>query len=322
MSKNIDPIVIYNFNLFSNGILTAIGLVGNTLVIYILLQPEFIKISMFRYLIAATIFDTWNLLLCWPSIFPDAFFVNQLSLSCKLYLYLFYIPFSASPWTFSLSSIDRYLSVKYPANKTKNKFKYQLLAIILVTISISLVYIPFYIYHDIDTVNGTGCVPTSFLIEFYLDLLDTVVSTVIPFTIMIVSTCLISYQLVTQKAKLQQNKKKFEKEMQLIKTLCIMDIYFLICNLPYCVLTVVDDLMGINYFGTFAFYVLNALTYVFSSCDFFVYLIFNKLFRKHFFSMISCCRKKEVTNQSANTTSTSNYEYKRNKVAKTTSTNL
>lgn len=54
MSEIIDPLLVYNFNVISNGILTVVGLIGNFLVVYILLKPEFIKISIFRYLIAAT----------------------------------------------------------------------------------------------------------------------------------------------------------------------------------------------------------------------------------------------------------------------------
>ena len=306
MSDTIDPIIAYDFNFISTTVLTAIGLVGNSLVVFILSRPEFLKVPMFRYLIAATIFDTINVLLSWPSVYPDAFQVNNLPISCKLYIYLFYIPFQASPWIIALSSVDRYLSIKYPKSLNfRNQFKYQLLAIIIILIGILLIDIPFYIYHDVLS-NETGCVPTEYKIEFYLDVLDALISTIIPFIIMILSTILTSCLIVSQKAKLQKdNSKKFQKEMQLIKVLLAMDIYFLICNLPYCILTIVDDVLAINYFGTFSFYILNALTYVFSSCDFIIYFSFNKLFRKHFLSMISYFRKDKF-NSSKIATSTAN----------------
>ena len=50
----------------------------------------------------------------------------------------------------------------------------------------------------------------------------------VPFTIMLTSSILIGHQMITQKKRLQLNKKKFEKEKQLIKTLVIMDVYFLV----------------------------------------------------------------------------------------------
>ena len=291
MSDTIDPVIIFNINFISTTVLTVFALVGNSLVLLILSRPEFLKVSMFRYLFAATIFDTINVLVSWPSVFPDAFQINSLSISCKLYMYIIFMPFQASPWIISLSSIDRYLSIKYPrALSIRKKFSFQLIAIISVLLAIILIDIPFFIYHDVVS-NETGCAPTTFRVQFYLDIFNDLVSTIIPFCIMISTTLLTAYLIIKQKSKLNIHSNKLQKEMQLIKILLAMDLYFLICNLPCCILTIVDDVLEINYFGTLSFTILNALSNVFSSCDLIIYLAFNKLFRRHFISMVSCFRK-------------------------------
>ena len=288
MSDNIDSSLIFTINFTSTAVLTVFALVGNSLVLFILSKPEFLKVSMFRYLFAATIFDTINVLASWPSVFPDAFQINNNSLSCKLYLYFFFIPFQTSPWIISMSSVDRYLSIKYPKSLGfRNKFGFQMTAIIIIVVAIIMIDTPFLIYHDVVS-NETGCAPTTYQVQFYLDILNDLVSTIIPFCFMISTTLLTAYLLINQKAKLKVNSKKLKKEMQLIKILFALDFYFLICNLPCCILTIVDDVLGINYFNTLSFYILNALSNVFFSCDFFIYFSFNKLFKRRFISLLKC----------------------------------
>ena len=46
-----------------------------------------------------------------------------------------------------------------------------------------------------------------------------------------------------------------------------------------------------NYYGTLNYNIVNAISYVYFSCDFFVLLASNSLFRYYFASLIKCCRK-------------------------------
>ena len=192
---------------------------------------------------------------------------------------------------FAFSSIDRYLSIKYPKSLNfRDKLGFQLFIIFIILIAILSIDTPFLIYHDIVS-NETGCAPTTYQVQFYLDILNGSIGTIIPFCVMISTTLLTAYLIINQKAKLNIHSSKLQKEMQLIKILLAMDLYFLICNLPFCILTIVDDVLGINYFNTLSFYILNALSNVFSSFDFIIYFAFNKLFRQHFISMVNCNRK-------------------------------
>ena len=270
-------------------ILTIIGLIGNPLVIYIFSRPKFLKVSMFRYLIAGTIADIVNLLANWSSVFPDAFLVNESSISCKLFYYFYYVPYQVCPWTLALSSADRFLSVKFPSKlKFRNNFNFQLTAIISIIVFISLVNIPIYWYHDLKV--DVGCVTTNNTIEIYLDILNALLGAILPFFVMAVSTSLIWYELSKRKKCLKLEKQaRYKKDVQLIKTLCIMDIYFLVLNIPYCIYMIICDLLEINAFDTIGLYIVCILTYAFSSCDVFIYLLFNE-------KIVLTYRKKDMSN--------------------------
>ena len=290
-NDTINRQLLFDVNFYSSIVLTAIGMIGNPLVIYIFTRPQFLKVSMFHYWIAETIADILNILCNWPSVFPDFFNLNELSISCKIFYYFYYVPYQVSPWMLSLSSIDRVLSVKYPTtSRFRNNVKYQLIAIIAVVVFISLVNTPIYWYHD--AVPGQGCVTTDHEIEIYLDILNLLLGAIIPFVIMTVSTCLIWQQLLMKKKNLkQENKKRYHKDVQLIKILCIMDIYFLVLNLPYAVYVVICDILHIKAFDTLALYITANLAYAFAACNFFIYIIFNKVFLDYFISMIICWKK-------------------------------
>ena len=283
------------FNIVAAIVLTTIGLIGNSLVLYIITRPQFLKVALFRYLIVATIFDTINFLFIWPSDLPEAFYMNKYAIICKLYQYLSYMAYQFSIWIIVLSSVDRYLAVKFPTKfKIRNKFKYQAIAMVTIFVILLLIDIPYLMYYDIyGDSNETYCGynPESISLGFYMDLLNSFISSIVPFIIIMLTTALIAHHLITKKLKLQQNRKNFEKELQFVKIIGAMDLFYLACTIPFCVLTVTYDALGINYFGRLEFNIVNFLTYVYSSCEFFIYFSCNKLFRTYFLSMIGCCRK-------------------------------
>lgn len=300
MTESVLDSIEHHFNLISSILLTAIGLVGNTIVIFILLQKQFRKVSLFRYLIMATIIDTLNFLFIWPANHPNFFYLNRIPIICKLFQYLSYVVYQLSVWIIVLSSIDRFLAVKYSHKfHSRNKFKYQSGAVFIIFVVLMLVDIPFFLSYDVyEHGNETFCGynPSSISIGFYMDLLNSFISTFVPFVLMILSTFIIGHHLIKHKTKLIRNKNNFTKELQFVKVMCAIDIFYLICTLPFCILTVTYDALGVNYFGTLEFSIVNFLTYVYSSFDFFIYFSCNKLFREYFMAIIRCRRKKEISN--------------------------
>ena len=261
---------------------TVIGLVGNSLVLYVFSRKEFREKAMFRYLIAATIFDILNLLLLWFYNYPEQFKMNTYSFNCKIIVYLVNFAYSTNPWFILLSTFDRFLHVYYPHKfKFRNRLNFQLTQIALIIILMLIINLPFYFYFDLSgSLNETSC--------GYVENIEMIgfIAVLLPFILMILSTVLIANKLIGKKID-QTNRIKHKNEKQFIKILISMDLFFLICNLPSCIYILTSDLMSINYFGTFTYILVNDLTLVYNSFSFFVYFFCNKLFKRYFLSMLS-----------------------------------
>jgi hypothetical protein len=123
----------YYFNLTTAITISIIGLVGNTLVFYILTRPKFLKQSIFRYFLVTTGNNSFVLLTMWFYCMPDLFLMNSNSLSCKLTQYFGYLFYQFCPWIIVLNSFDRYLSVHFPTKfEFRTKLKYQVLALSII----------------------------------------------------------------------------------------------------------------------------------------------------------------------------------------------
>ena len=278
-SVSTHKVIIFNINLIATGILTIIGLFGNPYVIYNFTRKQFLKVSIFRYLIASIIADTVNLLSNWPLVFPDVFLINELSLSCKIFNYFFNVPYQVSPWILGWDSIDLYLSIKGIKSRYRKKFKYQLLAILFIVVFISIANVPLILNYGVDAVEGCMIINAELLI--YLDIWNGLLSIIIPFIIMCFSAFFIWLELLKKREKLrEENKKNYETQVKFFKILCIMDIYLLVCYLPYSIDVIVNDILSINSFSTLSFYIVNCISNVFPACNVLIYFIFNKLFRK------------------------------------------
>ena len=146
--------------------------------------------------------------------------INSNSLFCKLSQYLSYLVCLNISWIGVLVSIDRYLSIKYPYKfKFRSEFIYQMIFIISILINIPIA-------HYYSSYNNT-CDIKDEKFSLKINIIDLLVSTVIPFIIMILSSALIGSYLIKNKMKFKY--KTLDKEKQLIKILFSMDVFFFIC---------------------------------------------------------------------------------------------
>ena len=197
-------------NLSVSTTLTTISILGNTIVLIVFSKPKFRKESTFRYLIVSTLGSTVKVLFIWPLAFPDFFMMNQVSLICKIMSYTSFVAGQWMPWINSLSSIDRYLAVRFPCKlKWRTLAKYQAIAVVAIFVSLLLLDLPFYFYVDIP-LNQTGCTTIDYEIGKLLSIWFTVITIVIPVTIMIIFTALTTRRLI--KRKMNFNKKDFTKD--------------------------------------------------------------------------------------------------------------
>ena len=294
MDEKMDLLVEYEMNLTTASTLTIIGVAGNAAIIIVILRSKLLENSFFRYMIAASIFDILNVLLLWMSPVYEILNINRFSLNCKLNIYFNMLVSHLCPWMNVLSSIDRYLSVKYATKfEIRKKFKYQFLAILFVCLIIGLIDTPFIFFVNVTT-NGTlgsGCSTINNHLAFLMAVLEALMSFTLPCILMILSACVIGYELIILK-KRTMNKKDFVKEKRMLKTLLSMNLFFFVTYSPYSFMLLAYSVLNKNYFGTLAYYIVRVLYRVYSASTIFVFLASNILFRQNFISMINCFKKK------------------------------
>ena len=287
----VDSNILFILLIFFSVIIVII----KSVTIHILTRPKFLKESIFRYFLASELVELTSLILIWFHNIP--FFINLdvPLIFCRLHEILIFTLYDFYPWINVLNSIDRLLSFKYPEKfRFIKQCKYQVLAISLFFLSASLINVPRALYVNFS--NFTMCVLNDYQIGFYMSLVNAFVSVIIPFFIMLLSTCLIFHYLITQKRRLQQNFRNYNRQKNFIKCVLTIDIFLLFCYITFsCTILyqymfenspIFDQNLNIIFSNVSEF-----LLFLQVFCNFFVYFLCNKLFKHHFLSMISCFRK-------------------------------
>jgi hypothetical protein len=287
------------FNAVSAIFLTTFGLTGNIIVFYILTRKKFPSEPMFRYYAISVIFETLELLIIWPFNYPDFFQFNQSSVSCKTVQYFAYLFGEFISWIGVVISVDRFISIKYTHQfQIRKKLSFQIKVLSIMFLISSLIYSPYLIFNDITTSesNETFCAVEDTITSIWIDIADFFISSLIPFIIMIILSCITGYYLINNKRKL--NVKKFKKEKRLFKILISMNIFFFLCYFPWSAYVITNDVYILNNISADYMSIVSNITnffiFLYCSCSFFVHLICNKKFRSY---TLACFKfKKETEN--------------------------
>ena len=275
----------YYFNMSTAAVLTGVGMIGNSLVLFVFTRKKFRNISMFRYYSFVTTFEILQIPFIWVYYFPDFFSFNENELVCKLIQFSSTLLLSFVAFMQPIISIDRFFESKYPKRFFfRNKFNFQLIISAGLLLGSSIVSIPFYYYDNIYFVeNSTECsYNENSWIGMEIDISVLIISLFVPFIISITFSCLTAYHLIQSKKRLQI--KNFKKEKRLLKILISMDVFLFICNLPWCVYIILKSILNIENMMVSSSMIItydisNFLFYVYQSFSFFVYFLSNKQFR-------------------------------------------
>jgi hypothetical protein len=231
------------------------------------------------------------ILTVWPaSLFFEEFKLRSLSFSCKFIPFITNFLSDLGPSMLLLSSLDRLASVKYSRKlQFRNKFKYQLLIVLVVTILLVILNIPFLIALDLvpfESKNVTYVFCAIHLVDFfpmsnYMLIKTNLFSLFLPFFVMILSTILIAHHLIKHKRKFNSSRAKFDKEVRYVRVVLSVDLFYFITNSPALLKGLVYVFTGINYINVWLTVALNLLLEVYLSADFFLYYWCNRLFRDH-----------------------------------------
>jgi hypothetical protein len=251
-----------------------IGFFGNIISIFIFDSKEFKKQSGIFYFKIDCIMNMIML-----SQLP-----NQLMLSfwtssdtgCRLSFGIMLLTSESQSWITVLCSIDRLLGVIAPNRFSfVKKMKFQVSLILIIVFLIFMANFPFaYAIKLVQMPNATVCYgpinDSKFTVLFYFGLVNiSLFRTLIPFTIMIVSSILI-FKIILKSKKNVFKSKDFTREKELGKSLIALDTFFIICSLPLLFDFYVDGakdefLFGILYFLTNFYNVFLFVLFYFSN---------------------------------------------------------
>ena len=280
----------YFFNLSTSGILTIVGIIGNSLVLFIFRRKQFRDISMFRYYSFLVALETVEIPLIWIYYFPKIFLFNKIEIICKLLQFFSSVLAVFATLMPVVISVDRFVNVKYPRKfQYMNEFKFQLSVVVGLLICSSVISFPLYYYNELYSFeNITQCnYADNPWTGMQIDISFLVISVFIPISISITFSILTVYQLIHSKKRLSTNN-DFKKEKKLLKILISMDIFNLVCNFPFAIYTLLNDIFILeNYYPAYTmtiFYdISNFLFYSNQSLSFFVYFLSNQQLRNFFF---------------------------------------
>lgn len=299
MSENSSENIIEYFVLSIYPLLLlVIGILGNFLGFIITSRKKFKKLSTRNLLRFLAVLDTFYLLQIVVDYLTNTFNLDIRLISsiwCKAFTYLNYSICPVSSWSLVIISIERVISItssKYTLLFSNKNFK---LTLIIIIILFNLIcYSPYAIFIDLipNILNGTNetveysCDYAEETPSRILPLLDLLNSSVFPFTILtaisIYTICFIfesrskfatnEEAISSDKPTMINRKEKLKKDIQFSFTLMILNIIFLIFNLPICIANYTEV-------SEFFYIVTLYLFYTNFATNFWIFFIFNSLFR-------------------------------------------
>ena len=294
--KTIIPIIIF-----------TTGLIGNPIVFYILTRPNFIKEPTFRYFLITEVVDSIGMfgilfvsLLSWTSTTGTALF-------CKITQYCMYVLYSFYPCISSLISFDRLIHIKFTNElEFRKKFKYQALAVISIFIFTLLTNVPFFIY--IEHVNKTNqtytknCYIVNHQIGYNLYLVNIIFLHGFPFMMNLLCVFFTLRHMIITKNRILPNQAVYDnynREIQIIKSVLAMDIWYVVCYVPLYFLYFFEHrnaIVGVTYgYWTLLSNFIAILTRIQTGCNIFVFIGCSKQFREKLLSIRVSCYKKETS---------------------------
>jgi hypothetical protein len=264
-----------------------IGLFGNIISIIIFNDKEFRKQPPAFYLIVTSIVNIVTLFYLPILVLPNIWMIN--SMSCKFFAGLTLTLTEIQSFIVAICSMDRLITVFTPFKCLfKNKMKFQIPLVAIVSSVIVCLVIPAAYFYDKDTTsdNQTFCAFSNehhiswafnyFKIQFILFRIG------IPFLLMILSSGLIYWKITSNKRKLGTLNASQKQAYQLGITLVVTDILFVVFRLPTLVyvtmnLNEVDKIVYSFNYSMFA--LIPSLHYSF---NFLIFIFFNKVYRQLF----------------------------------------
>lgn len=141
--------------------------------------------------------------------------------------------------------------------------------------------------------NTTSIVVTCAAGYPWVDYLNMVVTIILPFISMTLSSLIIAFSLIKSKLKLNAKKNISNKNIAFIKTVLVLDAFFLIFNLP----RFVFQLLAKSDWLVLGLQIATIFKFSYYSISFVFFIAINNLFRQCFLSAFDCFNLKPLPNR-------------------------
>ena len=282
-----DPMQL-KFTIIVSIIFMLIGIFGNLISILIFSNKVFKNISTIVYFKCICILNIIMMVYLPYGVAP--IITDLTNVTCKIYEVLNAFFPGIKSWVLAFCSLDRLIFVLSPHKfQFKNKLKFQLSAIFVISTVVAVITVPYGYFFTIakTTDNQSVCLASldAKWVQLYFKVEISFFRTMIPFSIMIISSVMIGYKMFKKRRMLLVHR---QRENHLLVSLIAMDAFFIVFRIPYIsyFLTIgKGDNGGVIYNLTYS--IIYSVVHLNSVLSVFVFIFFNNKYRQIFFKYMS-----------------------------------
>lgn len=271
-------------------IVIVLGSIGNLVGLKVISNKKLKPIGPTRVFICMFILDCFYLPLIFHPYMANAFNINVTAMSnvaCKAYWYARYSIAIISPMMNVYISVERFISITYPAQKFYlQKKRIQIIYILVIILLNFLFAVPIALGFELQFAEISNqsviffCDFGNLYWQNVAGSIDMTTRVIIPAALMVVFSVLISASILKSRFKIatiNANNASLRKDIRFSIVSICLNLFYILFSLPVSVVVLLKDYSGNQYYIPFSF-----LFFVAYCANFYLMLGFNKLFRRTF----------------------------------------
>lgn len=212
------------------------------------------------------------------------------NISCQMMNYFDYTLGSLSAWILVYISVEKFISIQFNRIKLVRSNLFQYLVIISVFLFNFIYYTPLIIFHELKLLNDSVlnetikiCNASTLREENIMDIMDLLNSTILPFVLMIIATCLLIFTIIRVKIRFLkinsiERNRNLRKEIKFGITSILMNLNFFVLNIPVCIVYIIDGHHMED--ESLVLKITNILFHASFCTNFYIFAIFNSTYRR------------------------------------------
>ena len=280
-------------------IVIILGSLGNFVGLYIISNKKLKQMGPHIIYICMFVLDCIYLPLIFHPYLDNAFNIDLTAMSntaCKAYWYARYSMAIISPMMNVYISVERFISITYPARKFFLQKKNVQVVYILVIILLNFLFaVPIALGFELQFVKKAGSNQSESIV-YYCDFgsmywqnvigfIDMVTRVIVPSLLMVIGSIMISASILRSRFKnaaINANNATLRKDIRFAAVSIGLNLFYIMFSLPVSVVVLLQDFWDNQYYIPFSF-----LFFVAYCANFYLMIGFNRLFRNTFATQFS-----------------------------------